>query len=341
MGVRKWLAGAVLAAMLGGGGVWAQQAALVQEPPVEASRGRNPIFEGADPHLTIAGGRYWMYVTTPNKAGKPKWQRLYAYASDDLQSWTRMGPIFSFDGVDWIDDDKAKRHYAWAPALIQANGKSYLYYSVGPQNPTPSRLGVAVADSPSGPFKDIGAPMLTGGRGFEAIDPMAFVDPKTGTAYLYAGGSAGSTLRVFELEPSMTAIKRELPVPQPPNFTEGAFMHERNGIYYLSYSYGRWYDSTYSAHYAMSASPTGPWIYRGPILQSDARRKGPGHHSIVRNPATDEWFIAYHRWESSSEGPFDGDRRIAVQRLTYNADGTIQPIKMDEQPPPSSPLTVH
>lgn len=339
--MRKFgVLGVLLAAVLGGG--WLQQPATAPAPaPTEAvavGRDRNPIFPAADPHITIADGRYWIYATTPNKAGKPNWQRFYAYSSPDLKTWIRHGPILSSDQVHWIDDDGAKRHYLWAPALAAANGRYYLYYSVGPQNPTPSRIGVAVADNPAGPFTDSGAPLITGGKGFEAIDPMVFTDPKTGISYLYAGGSAGATLKVYVLEPSMTAVKREVEIPQPPNFTEGPFMHERKGIYYLSYSHGRWYDASYSAHYAMSISPHGPWIYRGYLLKSDARRKGPGHHSIVRNPATDEWFIAYHRWEASSEGPFSGDRRIAIQRLAYNPDGTLQEVKMDEAPVPSSSL---
>jgi beta-xylosidase len=316
----------------------APQVALETKP---VGRGKNPLFAAADPHLTIANGRWWIYATTPRAAGNPKWQRLYAYSSPDLRNWTQVGPIFSFDKVDWIDDDGAKRHYLWAPALAAANGKYYLYYSVGPQNPTPSRIGVAVGDSPAGPFVDSGAPLITGDGSWEAIDPVVFKDPKSGTTYLFAGGSAGAKLHAFELDASMTKIAREVPVEQPPAFTEGAFIHERGGAYYLTYSSGRWYDASYSVHYSTGPSPLGPWTYRGPILVSDARRKGPGHHSIARNPVTGDWVIAYHRWESSSNGPFSGDRRLAIQALSYNPDGTIAPIKMDDDPPPLSPLPLH
>ncbi|WP_159317014.1 family 43 glycosylhydrolase, partial [Raoultella terrigena] len=134
--------------------------------------------------------------------------------------------------------------FLWAPGVATARGKWYLYYSVGPQNPTPSRIGVAVADRPEGPYRDSGKPLVTGelvrdGRGFEAIDPMVFVDPRSGKAYLYTGGSAGARLRVWELNRDMISLAREVPVAQPPQFTEGAFMHERAGTYYLSYSHGR------------------------------------------------------------------------------------------------------
>lgn len=341
---RLSLAGAAALALLSSACADLQPAALDRAPlspagAVEVGRARNPVFAAADPHLTVADGRYWIYATTPREAGDPRWARLYAYSSPELRTWMRSGPVFSFEGVDWIDDDGAPRHHLWAPALLASAGRYYLFYSVGPQNPTPSRLGVAVGTSPAGPFRDSGAPLLTGGNGFEAIDPMVFVDPKTRVAYLYAGGSAGSTLRVFELAPSFTAIKREVSVPQPRHFTEGPFMHERNGVYYLSYSQGRWDRSDYSSHYSTAPTPLGPWTYRGVLLSSDARRKGPGHHSIAQNPGTGEWFIAYHRWEATGDGPFEGDRQVAVQRLFHNEDGTLQPIRMDDEPPPASPLS--
>ncbi|HEX8660961.1 MAG TPA: family 43 glycosylhydrolase, partial [Brevundimonas sp.] len=211
------LAGALVLALLGPGCAPSQPPAPRPAQTLDMGRPRNPVFAAADPHLAVAEGRWWVYATTPQEAGRPDWDRFYAWSSPDLRRWSRSGPIFSFDGVDWIDDDGRPDHGLWAPAVAQANGRYYLYYSVGPQNPTPSRLGVAVGYGPTGPFTDSGRPLYTGGDGFEAIDPMVFVDPRTGTAYLYAGGSAGSTLKVFELEPSMTAIRREVAIAQPPN----------------------------------------------------------------------------------------------------------------------------
>src|SRR3546814_12614906 len=97
---------------------------------------------------------------------------------------------------------------------------------------------------------DLGQPLLTGGGGFEAIDPMVFADAKSGKTYIYAGGSAGSTLRVFVLTPDLLTIDHEVKVAKLPHFTEGAFMHERDGIYYLSYRPGRWKDATHSVHFS-------------------------------------------------------------------------------------------
>lgn len=308
-----------------------------QQPPAGP---RNPVLTGADPHLSVACGRWWIY---PTNAVDPKdgfrAERFYGYSSPDLRRWTRSAPLIDMADIRWIKDDGAKTHYLWAPAMAQANGRYYLYYSVGPQNPTPSRLGVAVSDRPDGPFRDSGRPLLTGGNGFEAIDPMVFVDPASGRPYLYAGGSAGATLRVFELKPNMTEIAREVATRTPPRFTEGAFVHLRRGTYYLSYSHGRWNDATYSVHYAVGRSPEGPWTYRGEILESDATRKGPGHHAVARRPGTDEWYVAYHRWDRPGErGPFRGTRVTAVQRLEHDGRGGLRTIRMTNAAPPRAPL---
>ena len=301
---------------------------------------RNPIFPGADPDLIAACGRWWIYPTNPtDPADGRSATRFYAWSSPDLKHWTRSTSLLEMNAIPWVAADGAPDHGLWAPSLTAANGRYFLYFAVGPQNLTPSRLGVAVADTPAGPFLDSGMPILKGGPGFEAIDPMVFVDPKDGQAYLYSGGSAGATLRIFTLKPDMTEIDKEVPVATPPNFTEGAFVHERAGIYYLSYSHGHWDGPDYSVHYATSTSPVGPWTYRGAILTADATHQGPGHHAFAENPVTHQWYIAYHRWERGpGAGPYRGDRQVAVDAIHYAPDGSILPVKMTDTAPPNSPL---
>ena len=287
----------------------------------------NPVMDGADPHATLVGKSYWLYPTEA-RSRRPVFA---AYRSTDLRSWRREGTILDLDKVPWVKADGAPWHGAWAPALAEKKGKFYLDYSVGPQNPTPSRIGVAVGTSPAGPFTDSGKPLLTGGDGFEAIDPMVFTDPADGKSWFYAGGSAGAKLRVFEMADDMVSFRREVNIEQPRHFTEGAFMHVRAKTYYLSYSHGKWNDSSYSVHYATAPSPTGPWEYRGKILGSDDKHQGPGHHSFVENPATKEWFIVYHRWETArKDPPYRGGRKIAVEKVEYDAKGLIRPITMTD-----------
>ncbi len=315
--------------------------AAVTAPPAAPFIAPRPlnIFYGADPDAAYYGGKYWLYITGQNDIG-PKNPVLYAFSSPDLKTWTKGAqPILQFKDIPWIYTDGQDWHGGWAPSIAEKNGKYYYYYSVGPQTSTaPSRLAVAVGSSPAGPFRDSGKPLFAGGNGFEAIDPMVFADPKSGKYYMYAGGSAGAKLRVWEMAPDMVNFAREIPVETPPQFTEGSFMHYANGQYYLSYSHGGWNSPTYSVHYATSTSPTGPWQYRGPILQSDMTRKGPGHHSFVENPRTGQWYIVYHRWQSPGTGnPFKapGGRSLAIQPITYDSTGAIEPITMNDDDIPT------
>jgi beta-xylosidase len=280
------------------------------------------VLVGADPGADYFEGQLWV---DPTGRG----DKLEAWSSPDRVNFTRAGELLALKNIAWVRADNEPRHYLWAPDMVLAGGKYFLYYSVGPQNPTPSRLGVAVCDTPKGPCTDSGKPLLTGGNGFEAIDPMVFVDHKSHTPYLYTGGSAGAKLRVFELKPDMITIDHEDTIVQPPLFTEGVFMHERNGIYYLSYSHGSWNTSNYAVHYAMAPSPLGPWKYRGVILQSDKKYKGPGHHSFVQDPKDGSWWIVYHRWEGKKgDGPYGDDRHVAIQPISYDQYGQIVPVKM-------------
>ena len=291
----------------------------------------NPVLPGADPHAVAVGDTVWIYPTWSDRP----FERFFAFSSTNLIAWQRHGPVLDFEDVAWIKDDRHVRHHAWGPSAIEKNGTWFFYYSVGPQNPTPSRIGVAVGAGPQGPFRDSGKPLLTGGGGFEAIDPMVFTDPRSGKSFLYAGGSAGATLRVFELNPDMISFAREIAVETPPQFTEGAFMHCRQGRYYLSYSHGGWQHASYSVHYVTADGPVGPWHYRGAILMSDATRKGPGHHSFLQRPGTEDWLIVYHRWENQTgDGPYRGRRQICIDHIEYTPDGLIQPVIMTGEEPP-------
>ncbi len=290
--------------------------------------GSNPVLPGADPHGLFIGSTFWVY---PTWSDSPERQAFFAFSHDASpgSTWKRHGPVLDFAGIPWIPADGAPRHYAWAPSVLVHQGRYFLYYSVGPQHPKPSRIGVAVGDRPEGPFRDSGKPLITGDDSFEAIDPMAFDDAVSGKTYLYAGGSASARLRVYELKSTLTEVAHEIQVETPPKFTEGAFMHQRQGRYYLSYSHGNWQRSSYSVHYATAITPLGPWTYRGAILTSDETHKGPGHHSFVQQPGSGQWLIVYHRWEDQTgDGPYQGSRQVCIDLLDYDANGLIQPIKL-------------
>ena len=282
------------------------------------------VFVSADPDAEVIDGQYWIFPTGDRT------DRFVAWSSPDLAKWERRGVLLKKSDIPWIDADRAPEHFLWAPDMVHTGDHWLLYYSVGPQRPQPSRLGVAVCAAPQGPCTDSGKPLLTGTNDvFEAIDPAVFLDAKSGVRYLYSGGSNGARLRVFVLKPDGLGIDHEVSVAQPSHFTEGSFMHERGGVYYLSYSFGSWQASSYSVHYSTAPSPTGPWTYRGAILTSAGRYKGPGHHSFIVDPATGQTLIVYHRWEGQAgDGPYTGQRRIAIAPVEYGPDGAILPVKM-------------
>ena len=285
------------------------------------------MFTAADPHAIQIAGKTWIYATG---GGGPA--EFFAWSSGDLKDWEKTGPVFRLADAGWVPDDGAPRHFAWAPCVVEEKGRVFFYYSVGPQNPTPSRIGVAVGQGPQGPFKDSGKPLLTGDETFEAIDPFVFKDPATSTHYLYAGGSAGARLRVFQLGADLVSIEREVPVETPRMFTEGAFVHVHGGIYHLSYSHGSYRNDSYSVHCSTSPGPLGPWTYRGPILSSDSRHKGPGHHSIIQDPKGEGAWMVYHRWnDRQGPGPYQGQRATCMDRLIHRPDGTIQPVIMTDE----------
>ena len=134
----------------------------------------------------------------------------------------------------------------------------------------------------------------------------------------------------------MTSFAREIPVKTPEHFTEGPFVHHHGGRYYLSYSHGNYRDASYSVHYATGETAIGPWTYQGVILASDRRHKGPGHHSLVRLPGKDRWFIVYHRWnDREGNGPFTGKRETCIDRLEHTPDGKITRVVMTDTSPMS------
>lgn len=292
-----------------------------------AAWAKNPILSGADPHAAVFNGTMWIYPTHSEKG-----KNFFAFKMTPEKTWEKVGPILDLKEVPWLKSEPQRDLGPWAPCIATKGGKYYFYYSVGPQSAErPSRIGVAEGNSPAGPFKDCGKPLLTGGNGFEAIDPMVFEDPASHKSYFYAGGSAGAKLRVFELAANMTQLGKEIGIEQPKNFTEGVFMHFQGGLYHLTYSHGNWQDTTYSVHHSTSKSPTGPWQYRGVILKSDDHNKGPGHHSILRIPGTDTWYIVYHRWNNrQGNGPYSGGRETCIDKLVHKPDGSIEPVVMTD-----------
>jgi beta-xylosidase len=322
-----------------------------------------PIVPGwyADPEIHAFGGRYWIYPTYSDHFGAPavpsrissaqaelRRQKMvrpsYGYqtffdvfSSVDLVHWTKHSRAFDIENAAWA------AFAIWAPSVIEANGKYYMFFSANDiqKDGELGGIGLAVSDKPGGPFKDaIGKPLI--GKfhnGAQPIDPFAFRD-KDGQVYLYYGG--WQHCNVVKLSKDLKTI-----VPHedgslfkeitPPGYVEGSFMIERKGIYYLMWSEGGWTGPDYSVAYAMGPSPVGPFKPMGKILQQDFKiARGAGHHSVVQVPGTDEWVIAYHRRPLGEER--GEHRELALDRMEFNPDGTIRPVVMTNESVAPRPL---
>ena len=122
------------------------------------ARAANPIFPGADPHAAVFDGTMWIYPTFSEK-GKNFW----AFKLTPQKTWEKVGPVLDLKDVPWLKSEKQRTLGPWAPCIAVKGTNYYFYYSVGPQSEGhPSRIGVAVGNSPAGPFKDSGKALLTG-----------------------------------------------------------------------------------------------------------------------------------------------------------------------------------
>jgi beta-xylosidase len=321
-------------------GALACHVAIAQQPAKAAPQAGNPIFPGwyADPEAAVFGSQYWIYPTY----SAPFDEQVYldAFSSPDLVHWTKHPRIIDTAAVKWA-------HRAmWAPAIVAKGGKYYLFFGANdyhPEKPNepPGGIGVAVADKPAGPFKDLlGHPLVgTIENGAQPIDQFVFKDAD-GKYYLIYGG--WQHCNIARLKDDFTGF---LPFTDgttfksitPEKYVEGPLMFRRQGKYYFMWSEGGWTGPDYSVAYAVGASPFGPFRRVGKILQQDARvGTGAGHHSIINVPGTDRWYIVYHRHPL---GDSDGNhRQVCIDELHFDKAGRILPVKITTQGVSAQPL---
>ncbi len=113
----------------------------------------------------------------------------------------------------------------------------------------------------------------------------------------------------------------------PENYVEGPFMLKKDGKYYFMWSEGGWTGPNYSVAYAIADSPFGPFKREATILQPDSNiARGAGHHSVMKGPGEDEWYIVYHRRPLSETSAHH--RATCIDRMYFDEDGYILPVKM-------------
>ncbi len=281
----------------------------------------NPIINGffADPDIAYFDGKYYIYPTTDGVKWAPT--SFHAFSSTDLVNWKDEGIVLDLTDVPWTEGKNA-----WAPAIGEKNGKYYFYYTANQEY-----IGVAVGDSPVGPFIDSGKPLLTykqyGGR---SIDPDFFMDDD-GQAYLYWGNKR---LHAVKLADDLISFDGEVADITPTWYMEAPCVFKRKGKYYFTWSVNDTRDSRYHVRWGWGESPI--CLPRGNhrLLScenaTDPRIKGTGHHSILNVPGTDDWYIVYHRFWAEQFGHangFCGDagfhRELCIDKLRFDEDGNL------------------
>jgi beta-xylosidase len=297
---------------------------------------RNPVYDGyfADPFVLRWEGRYVAYGTGSCVDGRV----FEVLVSPDLASWTRVGgamePIPAELGTD-----------CWAPEVAEADGRFWLYYSVG-HGDVGHHLRVAVADHPYGPFVDLGMDLTPHER--FAIDPHPFRD-SDGTWFLFYArdvldaSRVGTQIAVDALT-SMTALRGaaetvleatadwQLYQAQRPMYgstydwytLEGPAVRRHDGTYYCLYSGGSWRTEGYAVAWASAPSPLGPWteppVATGRLLAAvPGHVRGPGHNSIVTTYGGTD-VLVYHAWDGATT-----KRMMCIDPLQWRADGPHTP----------------
>lgn len=288
---------------------------------------QNPLNFGsnirtADPSGHVwADGKMYLYTSHDEECQEDFHMRdWHVFSSSDLVNWKSYPPILSLDDISWADN------FAWAPDAAYKNGKYYLIFPAGTGfkdrvNPEKSTkwmgLGVAVSDSPTGPFKDaIGKPLWTTPY---ANDPSLFIDDD-GKAYLYFHGM-NADYQVGEMAGDLLSLKGGLQKMDMGGYEpkmEGPWVFKRNGIYYFTMP-----ENNRVLTYYTATSPKGPWKYQGVIMEEE---NGNNHHSIVEYQG--QWILFYHRWLDTPESTCKKKQRhVAAEYIHFNEDGTIQKVK--------------
>lgn len=305
----------------------------------------------ADPSAHVFDGRIYIYPSHDIDAGIPADDTGSHFAMRDYRVYsmeriggpvTDHGVVLDVDQVPWAD------RQMWAPDAATKDGRYFLYFPAKDASGV-FRIGVAVADTPAGPFTADPEPI----EGAVSIDPAVFTDAD-GASYMYFGGIWGGQLQRWATgryqatdqypEPHAPAIAPKVarlrddmrgfaeaprdvaivdqdgrPITAGDNarrFFEAAWLHHRDGTYYLSYSTG----DTHYIVYATGDSPYGPFTYRGRILEPVLG--WTSHHSIVE--VDGQWHLFYH--DAQRSGGQTHLRNVKVTPLRHREDGSIETL---------------
>ncbi|MER6176437.1 glycoside hydrolase family 43 protein [Streptosporangium sp. NPDC001681] len=296
------------------------------------ARADNPIVQTiytADPAPLVHNGRLYLYTGHDEDGSTYFTMRDWrVYSTTDMANWTDHGSPMSLATFAWADAN------AWAGHVAYRNGKFYWYVPVRNRATGGMAIGVAVGDSPTGPFRDaLGRPLVENGE----IDPNVLIDDN-GQAYLYWGNPRLWYVRLNTDMISYSGSPTQIPLTtagfgtrngnasRPTLYEEGPWVFKRNGLYY----------NVFAAEccsefigYSTAPSATGPWTYRGTVMPKQGS-SFTNHPGIIDFAGSSYFF--YHNGALPGGGGYT--RSVAVEKFTYNADGTIPIINMTTAGPP-------
>ena len=299
--------------------------------PVRA--GSNPIIRDrftADPAPLVVGDRLYLYVGHDEAADGEMFtmREWLAYSTRDMRHWTAHGPIMRVADFAWASRD------AWASQAIRRNGRYWFYAAVEHDSSHPGKaIGVAVSDSPTGPFVDArGSALITnemtprGTHSWEDIDPTVLTD-RDGTTWIAWGNRH---CYIARLKPNMIELDGPITEITPPHFEEGPWLYRRGGLYYLVYaSLDRSTQRDEHVSYATAPAIAGPWTHRGELT-------GPARNSFTIHPGIADFrgrtYLFLHNAALTLGGQAGtlGRRSVTVEYLHFNADGTLRPVVQTE-----------
>ena len=291
---------------------------------------QNPIVQTwytSDPAPMVCGDKIYVYTGHDEDNADFFWMYEWrVYSSSDMVNWTDHGSPLSLRSFSWADDR------AWAAQTIERNGKYYWYVCAHSKLTNGMAIGVAVADSPTGPFHDaLGKPLFDNGS-WDNIDPTVFID-EGGQAWLFWGNP---TINYAKLNSDMLSFdgevkqvnqtiegfgapnvkERQKDVKYKDNYTEGPWILKRNSLCYLLYAAG---GVPEHIAYSTASSFEGPWTYRGEIMPLEDTKSFTNHCGVADFKGHSYFF--YHTGKLPGGGGFG--RSAAVEEFTYNPDGTF------------------
>ena len=313
-------------------GIGLSSVAMAQNPFVQT-------WFTSDPAPMVHDGTMYVYTGHDEDNADFFWmQEWRVYSTQDMVNWQDHGSPLALESFSWADDR------AWASQCVERDGKFFWYICAHSRLSRGMAIGVAVGDSPTGPFRDaIGKPLFENGS-WDHIDPTVFIDDD-GQAWLMWGNP-----RVYYLKLNRDMISYEgevgiLPMTEeafggPPmdkrvegkkykdSYVEGPWLTKRNGTYQLLYAAG---GVPEHISYSTAPSPTGPWTYAGEIMPLSETGSFTNHCGVADYKGHSYFF--YHTGKLPQGGGFG--RSVAVEEFKYNADGsfpTIMPTDEGVQP---------